>query len=139
MTILIGLLSGILFGLGLSIADMINPHKIINFLDIVGDWDPSLAFVMIGALIPSAIAFYWIRKRNAPLLDSQFHTSNLKHIDRPLMLGSATFGVGWGISGFCPGPAVTGLSFFNPEALVMVISIYLGFIVQKFIVKKLSP
>ena len=130
--ILLSLLSGIIFGLGLSLSQMINPDKVINFLDISGNWDPSLAFVMMGALTVTFISFKWILKRPEPIWEDAFHISKRTEIDKALLVGAAIFGVGWGMSGFCPGPAVASLGYGSIEAVVMVLSIYAGFFCQKW-------
>jgi len=133
---LVALISGILFGLGLAISQMMNPNKVLNFLDITGNWDPSLAFVMIGALAVGILSFRFILKRPAPLFDEAFHVSKKIHIDKPLLMGAAIFGIGWGMTGYCPGPAFASLGLFSMEALIMVISIYAGFFSHRFFVKK---
>lgn len=129
--ILIALLSGIIFGLGLSLSQMTNPNKVINFLDITGNWDPSLAFVMLGALVITLLSFRWVLKRPAPLLENGFHISKRTKIDKSLLGGAALFGIGWGMSGLCPGPAIANLGSGSIEAIVMVISIYAGMFCQK--------
>jgi uncharacterized protein len=121
------LLCGIIFGIGLSLSHMINPNKVLNFLDITGNWDPSLIFVMIGALAVAFVSFKWILKRPAPLLAESFHISRKSSIDKPLILGAAIFGIGWGMSGYCPGPAVAGLGLLSLESVIMVTGIFLGF------------
>ena len=103
------LLTGTLFGLGLSVSQMVNPAKVLNFLDIAGNWDPTLALVMAGAVLVTLPAFHWLLKRPVPLFDKQFHLPSRSDIDNRLVLGAALFGVGWGIAGLCPGPAITGL------------------------------
>ena len=133
---LAALLSGTLFGFGLSLSQMTDPNKVLGFLDVSGRWDPSLAFVMMGALIVSAIAFRFILKRSRPILAEEFHVAKKKTLDKPLLFGAMIFGIGWGMSGYCPGPAVAGLGLGNPEAFVMVASIYLGFVAQGFWVGK---
>lgn len=134
--IITALLAGILFGIGLSLSQMVNPNKVQGFLDIAGHWDPSLAFVMIGALAVASTAFRWILKQPHPLLDNDFHISHKTAIDKPLLLGASLFGIGWGLSGYCPGPAVASLGLGNPEAVIMVCSIYLGFFSQRYLAKK---
>ena len=129
---LTALVSGIVFGLGLSLAQMTNPEKVLNFLDLSGHWDPSLLLVLGGAVVLSAIAFHFVFKRSAPLWDNIFHMPLLKAIDRPLVIGSALFGVGWGLSGYCPGPAIASLGFGNPEALWVVPSIIAGAALQRW-------
>ena len=124
---LIALLCGLIFGIGLSLSQMINPNKVLNFLDITGNWDPSLIFVMMGALALAFVSFKWILKRPAPLLAESFHISRKSSVDKMLILGAAIFGIGWGMSGYCPGPAVAGLGLLSFESVVMVLAIYLGF------------
>jgi uncharacterized membrane protein YedE/YeeE len=124
--------SGVVFGVGLSLAQMTNPDKVLNFLDISGHWDPSLLLVLGGAVVLSAIAFRFVFKRGAPLWDDQFHLPLAKAIDRPLIIGSALFGIGWGLSGYCPGPAIASLGFGNPEALWVVPSILAGAALQRW-------
>jgi uncharacterized membrane protein YedE/YeeE len=124
---LIALFCGLIFGIGLSLSQMINPNKVLNFLDITGNWDPSLIFVMIGALAVAFVSFKLILKRPAPILAENFHISRKSSVDKPLILGAAIFGTGWGMSGYCPGPAVTSLGLLSVESIIMVITIYLGF------------
>lgn len=126
---LIALLCGTLFGIGLSLSQMINPNKVLNFLDISGRWDPSLMFVMMGALAVTFIAFKLIIKRPTPIIAESFHISKKSAIDKSLLLGAAVFGIGWGLSGYCPGPAVAGLGLLSWESVIMVVAIYLGFFV----------
>lgn len=118
---------GLLFGVGLFISQMTNPDKVIAFLDLAGNWDPSLAFVMAGALAVAIPGFLWVKKQKHPLLANQFHISVKTSIDKHLIVGAAIFGIGWGMSGYCPGPAFTNLGLGNVEAMVMVFAIYLGF------------
>jgi uncharacterized membrane protein YedE/YeeE len=129
-TYLIALTSGTLFGIGLALSHMINPNKVLNFLDVAGHWDPSLLFVMIGALSVAMIAFRFILKRPSPLWSDSFQLPQKTSLDLKLISGAAIFGIGWGMSGYCPGPSVTGLSLFSPESVIMVIAIYLGFFVS---------
>lgn len=129
--VIISLISGALFGFGLAMSQMLNPEKVIGFLDITGDWDPSLAFVMIGALLVSFVSFKLILKRSTPIMEKVFHISRRTQIDKFLILGASLFGIGWGITGYCPGPAVAALGLGNTEAILMVISIFAGFYGQK--------
>jgi len=103
------LLVGLIFGAGLALSDMINPARVQAFLDIAGAWDPTLAFVMGGAIIPSAIAYAISRRISRPLLGREFFIPENRRLDPPLLLGAAMFGIGWGLVGFCPGPAISGL------------------------------
>ncbi|MGR8980906.1 MAG: DUF6691 family protein [Gammaproteobacteria bacterium] len=124
---LAALLCGILFGIGLSLSQMVNPEKVINFLDITGHWDPSLLFVMAGALPVTLLAYRRILKRQAPLLESNFQIPQKLSVDTGLVLGAALFGIGWGITGYCPGPAVSGLGIFSFESVLVILSILSGF------------
>jgi len=103
------LASGLVFGLGLAVSGMMNPAKVIGFLDVAGDWDPTLAFVMGGALLVAVPAYRFIPRRGRPVLEEEFALPKKKAIDAPLLGGSALFGVGWGLVGFCPGPAIAAL------------------------------
>ena len=134
MLYLISLTSGILFGIGLAVSNMISPSKIVGFLDITGDWDPSLAFVMVGAVIVTGIAFKIILKRSKPIYQSEFNISKNTHIDLRLILGASIFGVGWAISGLCPGPAIASIGFLNEKLLVFVIALLIGSLIGKRII-----
>jgi uncharacterized protein len=103
------LITGTLFGAGLALSDMINPARVLAFLDLAGDWDPSLAFVMGGAIIPMVIAYVISRRMRTPLFDKSFFIPENRVLDSQLLTGAALFGIGWGLVGFCPGPAIAGL------------------------------
>ena len=103
------LITGTLFGAGLAFSDMINPARVLAFLDLAGDWDPSLAFVMGGAIIPMVLAYAISRRMRTPLFDKSFFIPENRVLDRRLLFGAALFGIGWGLVGFCPGPAIAGL------------------------------
>ena len=118
--------AGLLFGAGLTISQMVNPEKVLAFLDVSGNWDPSLAFVMGGALAVCLITFRLILKRATPLWADEFSLPGRSDIDRPLLLGATLFGIGWGIGGYCPGPAIASLGFGLIEPLVVTISIIAG-------------
>lgn len=119
-SILSSLFAGTIFGVGLAISQMMNPAKVIAFLDFAGDWDPTLAFVMGGAVLAAAPGFAMAKKRNTPLLNGQFQIPTRRDIDTPLVLGAAVFGVGWGLVGFCPGPAIAALGAGMWEVMVFV-------------------
>ncbi len=123
---LVALASGILFGIGLSVSQMINPAKIHGFLDVAGAWDPSLAFVMGGAVAVNLVAFRFILKLPAPRLAAVFQVPTAGAIDARLLGGAAVFGVGWGLSGFCPGPAVAALSLGDGKIAVFVLAMLAG-------------
>jgi len=117
---------GLLFGMGLIISGMTDPSKIIGFLDITGAWDPSLAFVMGGAILVGFVAFRFARRRTMSFLGGAMHIPTARQIDRPLILGGLAFGVGWGLAGYCPGPAVVALGAGQDQAVVFVIAMLAG-------------
>lgn len=117
---------GLLFGLGLIISGMTDPGKVLGFLDLAGLWDPSLALVMGGAILVGVFAFALARKRTTSLLGSPMQLPTARHIDRRLVLGSLVFGVGWGIAGFCPGPAIVSVGMGQPKAVVFVLAMLAG-------------
>ena len=126
------LAAGIVFGFGLVLAGMTDPRKILNFLDVLGPWDPTLLFVLGGAVITTALGYRLAFKRAAPLLSNRFHKSGQTLINRPLVIGSALFGIGWGLAGYCPGPAVASLGLNYSEALWIVPAMIAGAIVQRW-------
>lgn len=123
---LIALLAGLVFGLGLIISGMGNPAKVQNFLDLFGAWDPSLAFVMAGAIAVGLLAFTWAKKRKTALLGDPMQLPASRKIDAPLLTGAALFGIGWGLAGFCPGPAVMNLATLTPEVWLFVAAMLAG-------------
>jgi len=130
---LVNLFAGALFGLGLAISGMVDPAKVIGFLDVAGDWDPTLAFVMGGALLVTIPAFRLIFKRPRPVLVDEFELPTKKGLDTRLLGGSALFGVGWGLSGFCPGPAVTALATGLTPVFAFVVAMIAGMAIYKWI------
>ncbi len=126
MTHLVAAISGIIFGLGLAISGMINPAKVVGFLDVTGNWDPSLAFVMGGAVVVTALSFRLILKRPQPLLGSAFQVPSRQDIDGRLLGGAVIFGAGWGLSGLCPGPALASLAFLDPKIILFVVALIAG-------------
>ena len=123
---LTALVAGTLFGLGLAISQMTNPAKVLAFLDIAGDWDPSLAFVMAGAVAVSFVAFRVARTRHTPLLGDTFRLPTRRDIDAPLVVGALLFGVGWGLAGLCPGPAITAVLSGSPAHASQIVSVTAG-------------
>jgi uncharacterized protein len=113
--VLAALMAGAVFGVGLVVAQMVNPEKVLAFLDVAGDWDPSLALVMGGGAGVAVLAFPVVLRRGRPLLDTRFHLPAPRHVDTPLLAGAAIFGMGWGLAGYCPGPVLVALSFGTPE------------------------
>ncbi|WP_311223531.1 MULTISPECIES: YeeE/YedE family protein [unclassified Acidovorax] len=126
MIVFASLLAGLVFGLGLIVSGMANPAKVLGFLDLAGGWDPSLAFVMAGAIAVGMPAFALARRRAVSLLGAPMQLPSARHIDRRLVLGSLAFGMGWGIAGFCPGPALVALGMSEAKALVFVAAMLAG-------------
>ncbi|CTQ31980.1 DUF6691 family protein [Jannaschia rubra] len=126
MRVLFGFVSGLVFGLGLILSGMGNPAKVLNFLDVFGAWDPSLAFVMGGAALTAFLGYRLAWRRERPVLMADFDIPSATRIDLPLLSGAAVFGVGWGIGGFCPGPAWTALPLAAPGTLIFVPAMLIG-------------
>lgn len=120
------LVAGMIFGAGLALSDMVNPARVQAFLDVAGAWDPTLLFVMGGAILPSAIAHRIRRHMARPLLGAQFFVPEGRSLDGSLLLGAALFGVGWGLAGFCPGPALAGLVLGAWQPWLFVVAMLLG-------------
>ena len=133
MSKIISLVSGIVFGMGLVISEMINPEKVLGFLDLFGNWDPSLAFVMIGAFIVSSPLFHIIKNKEKPLFAEKFNYSNNKEINNRLIVGSTLFGAGWGLGGLCPGPAISSIALININSITFVFAMFFGFYLVKFL------
>ena len=127
MSKLVSLFCGIIFGIGLVISQMINPAKVLGFLNLFGEWDPSLAFVMIGALIVSSPLFHLFKNKEKPIFSTSFSISENKEIDKRLIIGSILFGAGWGLVGLCPGPAISSIALFNVSSVAFVFSMFIGF------------
>ena len=126
LRILMSLAAGLLFGLGLTVSQMINPAKVIAFLDVAGDWDPSLAFVMAGAISVAAVGFALGRRRSAPVCAPAFSAPTKTAVDGRLAAGAVLFGVGWGLAGYCPGPALASLAFGGMSTMVFVAAMLTG-------------
>jgi hypothetical protein len=131
-------LSGLIFGAGLIVSQMSNPAKVIGFLDITHNWDPSLAFVMAGALAMFGAAYWTSRTRSAPLLAPRFPIPSQGDIDRSLVGGSLIFGMGWGLSGFCPGPAVVSCAFGDWRVWSFVAAMVVGMLLVRFRLRRRS-
>ena len=129
------LLAGLIFGLGLIVSGMANPEKVIGFLNIFGRWDPSLAFVMGGAIFVGVFSFRYIVKREKTLLGGILHLSNEKSINKRLIFGSLIFGLGWGVAGFCPGPALVSLGMGSLKGALFVIAMLAGMLTFKLVQK----
>jgi len=130
---LAALLAGLLFGFGLAVAQMTNPLKVLAFLDVFGDWDPSLALVMGGAVTVTLVGFRLVLRQAQPLFDTRFHLPTRSDLDQRLLIGAALFGTGWGIAGFCPGPAVAALAFGSLEPVLFVIAMLAGAQLQRLL------
>ena len=126
MTIFASWLAGVIFGLGLIVSGMADPAKVLGFLDLAGAWDPSLAFVMAGAIAVAAVAFAVARKRTVSFLGAAMNLLKTRRIDRRLVAGSLMFGSGWGVAGFCPGPGLVALGMGEIKALVFVVAMLAG-------------
>ncbi len=129
-------LAGLVFGLGLILSGMGNPAKVQNFLDFFGTWDPSLAFVMGGAIGVGLIAFAWAKRRSVSLLGEPMQLPTATAVDRKLLTGAAMFGAGWGLAGFCPGPALMNLATLQPEVWLFVAAMLVGMVLQHIVAKK---
>ena len=127
--------SGLIFGLGLTFSSMTNPAKVIGFLDVLGTWDPSLGFVMGGAILIVAPLLYFFENKNHLILVSQIELPKKSNIDFFLVVGALLFGIGWGMVGFCPGPAISSIALLSPFSLLFVGSMIVGFYLSQLIKK----
>ena len=125
---LFALLAGVIFGAGLMISDMVNPARVLNFLDVAGSWDATLIFVMAGGLAVTTLGYRLTFRRGAPLFGDKFNLPTLQQIDVPLVGGAALFGIGWGLAGMCPGPALVDLAALEPKAWLFVAAMLAGMI-----------
>ncbi len=131
---------GFIFALGLGLSGMTRPQKVIGFLDVFGNWDPSLIFVMAGAIVVHFVTYKKIRKRASPLFSGDWHVPTKRELTPALILGSFLFGVGWALGGFCPGPAVTSLASasLDPTPVIFVLSMLVGMVLFKFVDSKIK-
>ncbi len=137
---LAGLICGTLLGAGLYVSGMTDPGKVLGFRDFGGPWNPTLIGVLGGAVVVSLLGFQWlIKPMRRPWLDSQFHTPTRRDIDRPLVLGALMFGAGWGLSGYCPGPALAGIALGNWETPVLITAMLAGGVAQKWWADRHQP
>lgn len=139
MSALIAGLAGLVFGMGLLLSGMADPAKVLGFLDLAGPWDPSLALVMGGAIAVAAPAFAWVHRRGRTLRDTPLHTPAQRKLDVRLIGGSLAFGAGWGIGGFCPGPALVGMAAGNAGALLFVAAMVVGMAAFSFVERAKTP
>ena len=133
MQLAASLLAGLVFGLGLIISGMADPAKVLGFLDLAGAWDPSLALVMAGAIAVGSLGFHFAERRTHAVLGQRMHWPGTRVIDRRLVLGSLSFGVGWGLAGFCPGPALVALGMGQTKAVVFVLAMLGGMLLFEII------
>jgi uncharacterized membrane protein YedE/YeeE len=136
MIVLAALLAGLVFGLGLILSGMANPAKVLGFLDLAGPWDPSLAFVMAGAVGVGLVAFALARRRQASVLGAEMKLPTVRGVDRRLVAGSLLFGIGWGLAGFCPGPGLVALGMGEAKALVFVAAMLAGMAVFEWLERR---
>ncbi|BBL79100.1 transporter [Rubrobacter xylanophilus] len=130
------LFCGVLFGAGLAVSGMINPEKVLGFLDLAGNWDPTLAFVMGGALLVALPAFQLVLRRERPVLAPRFDLPTKRKVDARLVVGSAVFGVGWGLGGFCPGPAVAALVSGKGAVIAFVLAMFAGMALHSLVFER---
>jgi uncharacterized membrane protein YedE/YeeE len=133
------LVAGLVFGAGLAVSQMVDPSKVLGFLDLAGAWDASLLFVLAAAAGVTTVAFRLVLKRSAPLFDARFHLPIATAIDWRLVIGAALFGIGWGLAGYCPGPAIASLGFGNAEALWFVPAMMAGAGLQRWQARRRPP
>ena len=124
------IVAGMLFGVGLTLSGMSDPLKVLGFLDVSGDWIPDLVLVMGGALIVSLVTTPWVLKRPAPRFASQFHVPTIRSIDQRLAIGAILFGVGWGLSGYCPGPAIVSLLYGYQSTMIFCLAMVAGMLLE---------
>lgn len=137
MAILVQFAIGLIFGLGLILSGMANPAKVLNFLDVggipAGTWDPSLIFVMAGAIAVTFAGFRSVLRLERPFFAARFHVPTRKDVDPRIIVGPAIFGIGWGLAGFCPGPALTALGFGTSSAVIFVAAMCAGMVLARFV------
>ncbi|WP_417838897.1 DUF6691 family protein [Tritonibacter scottomollicae] len=131
MKVIFAGLTGLVFGIGIAVSGMMNPAKVLNFFDVAGQWDASLAFVMGGALIVTALGYRLVWLRSKPVFEDQFQIPGSTRIDRKLLGGSALFGIGWGIAGFCPGAALPALGTGRWEVVLFVVAVIVGLVLRR--------
>ncbi len=137
--VIIALIAGALFGIGLTVSQMVDPNKVLNFLDISGNWDPSLLFVMAAALLVFGLTFWLvIKNRQISLTGNPISLSKNQIIDKKLIVGACLFGIGWGMSGICPGPAIANISGMEPKIGVFILVMFLGMKVSELAKTKIA-
>jgi len=129
---------GFIFALGLGLSGMTQPEKVIGFLDVLGDWNPALMFVMAGAILVHSVSYKLIRKKQSPLFSDKWHVPDRRDVTPALVVGGTVFGFGWGLGGYCPGPAVTSLASLQPEPFIFVASMAAGMLAFRALDKKIA-
>lgn len=132
-TIFAAFLTGLVFGIGLVVSQMVNPAKVLNFLDVAGSWDPSLALVMVGAIAVTGLGYKLVLKQPAPVFAERFQVPTRQDLDARLLSGAAIFGIGWGLVGLCPGPALTVLGTGRGDAFIFAAAMFAGFFLNRLL------
>jgi len=135
---LVTVFTGLIFGIGLIMSGMTNPAKVQNFLDLFGSWDPSLALVMGGAILITMPGFWLVQKRQTPFFEDSFLIPQKTNLDFYLLTGSAIFGIGWGLGGFCPGPVIVSISNGSTGTILFVITMLIGMVLAKLLILRLQ-
>lgn len=133
------LASGALFGLGLAVSGMTDPERVLGFLDVSGEWNPALMFVLGGAVLTTSVLFRFVLRSDSPVLADSFRLPELRAVDRRLLVGAGIFGIGWGIAGYCPGPALAGLGVASTEVLWFVPAMIAGMALHRYMARRGSP
>ena len=134
----LALIAGMIFGIGLGLSQMIDRQRVLGFLDVTGTWDPTLLFVLDGAVGVTVIAFRFVLRRSTPIFDGKFHLPTRTDIDGPLVLGAALFGIGWGIAGYCPGPGISALVIGSWNPILFLASMVAGMAVYRAYASRLT-
>ena len=129
---------GVLFAIGLGLSGMTQPTKVIGFLDVAGQWDPALLFVMGSAVMVTFVGYRWVLRRPMPVLAGRFDIPTVKQIDPSLLAGATLFGLGWGLAGFCPGPAIVALASGSIDVMIFVAAMFIGFLIKDVVIKPAS-
>jgi len=141
--LIVAVICGTLFGSGLYVSQMVDPLKVLKFLDFgaipSGNWDPSLAFVIVAAILVMFIGVKIVRKKETPILDNEFHLPDNKKIDHSLIIGSIIFGLGWGMSGICPGPAISLIAFMPENLIIFLLAMFAGSFLGSYVLKLMAP
>ena len=135
----IGFVCGLIFGIGLSVSGMVDPVRVLGFLDVTGVWDPTLAFVMAGALLVTAVGYSWVLKRPAPLAASRFELPTRTDVDVSLIAGATLFGAGWGLAGYCPGPALAAVTLGGTPTWVFLVGMLSGMGLVRALAGRVAP